>query len=145
MTLRFAPGRTVLLGTLLVLALVVLQPVALGFFPVGTPGTDSNSTDSNSTDSNSTDSDSTEAGEDFAGIGMGTGDLTAGALSALVRDLNGDGGTPPHARSVSPVVLVLLADLDDDTPRQRRMRAAIPDAPATTLAGSSAHGYQLLL
>lgn len=77
MTWHFAPGRTIVLGTVLILALVALQPLALGLFPVGAPDSD-------------------------PGIGTGTGDLTAGALSALVRDLNADGAVPSHARSVSP-------------------------------------------
>lgn len=121
MKLRFAPGRTVLLGTILVLALIALQPVALGFFPTAGSGGDS------------------------AGIGTGTGDLTAGALSALVRDMNSEGSVPSHARSVTPVVLVLLADLGHDAARRTATRAVPLLAPATTLAGSSAHGYQLLL
>ena len=125
MTLRYAPGRTVLLGTTLVLLLVALQPLALGLFPV----------------CGSTDGESSES----AGIGTGTGDLTAGALSALVRDMNTDGGVPTHARSVSPVVLVPLAELETQSLRHLDARRILPVAPATTLAGSSAHGYQLLL
>ncbi|MDJ0522354.1 MAG: hypothetical protein QNJ90_09830 [Planctomycetota bacterium] len=118
MTLRLAPGRTVLLGTALVLALVALQPLALGFFPVG--------------------------GGDVA-VSAGSGDLAAGALSAIVRDLNAEGPSAAHARSVSPVVLLPLRDRDGDAPRFARARNASIPAPASTLAGSSEHGYQLLL
>ena len=118
MSLRFAPGRTIVLGTVLVLALVALQPLALGFFPVGDAAAQ-------------------------AGIGTGTGDLAAGALSAVVRDLNTDSAA--QTRSVAPVVLLRLPDAGNDAPRFARERAAAADAPASTLAGTSAHGYQLLL
>jgi hypothetical protein len=123
-SLRFAPGRTVIFGTILVLTLVALQPLALGFFPVG--GADG------------------EAAVDAA-LGTGAGDLAAGALSAVVRDLNADGTLPGHTRSVASVVLLQLPDQGTDAPRFARERAAAADAPATTLAGTTAHGYQLLL
>ncbi len=59
--------------------------------------------------------------------------------------MNGEGSVPAHARSVSPVVLVLLSELDDDARRHLDARRIVPAVPATTLAGASAHGYQLLL
>ena len=123
MSLRFAPGRTVVFGTVLVLTLVALQPLALGFFPVGAAG---------------------DAAADPA-LCTGAGDLAAGALSAVVRDLNADGTLPGHNRSVASVVLLQLPDRGADAPRFARERAAAADAPATTRAGTSAHGFQLLL
>ena len=90
MALHFAPGRTVLLGTALVLALVALQPLALGFFPVGSAGAD-------------------------AGIGTGTGDLAAGALSAVVRDLNTEGA--PRAQALASDALRKRCSASPTTPR----------------------------
>ena len=120
MTWQFAPGRTILFGTVLVLALVAVQPIALGFFPVGAPGSD-------------------------AGIGTGTGDLTAGALGALVRDINAEGSVPPHSVTVASVVLLPLGTLDAVMARRMRSGAVDHEDPATTLAGTTGHGYPLLL
>ncbi len=134
MRLALPPHRVRLLGTALVLALVVLQPIALGFFPVAQLGT----THRAHRGANDT--------HDIAQTAViGTGDMTAGALSALVRDLNTEGATPPHARSVSPVVLVLLADVDPDATQRRRGATALPDFPPSPRAGASGHGYPLLL
>jgi len=115
-----ARGRTILLGTTLVLALVALQPVALGFFPVGTAGSD-------------------------AGIGTGTGDLAAGALSALVRDLNSEASAPPQSMATASVVFVPLGTYDDLAACRMRAGAVEHADAGTTLTGTAGHGYPLLL
>ena len=81
-----AQDRIVLLGTILVLALVALLPLALALVPA----------------------DDGAAGDaDAAGIGSGAGELSAAALSALHRDLNNkrSGGTdlPAPAKRALPL------------------------------------------
>ncbi len=128
-----------LLGAALVVALVAIQPIALGFFPaLGTTSRDSNGPANE------------EARAEAAGLGAGAGDMTAGALSSMLRDLNsksttGQGPVAAHTRSVSPVVLVQLPELDVRAALRAQASHARARAPATTRAGTSAHGYQLLL
>jgi len=133
----------ILMGTALVLALVVLQPIALGFFPVA--HLEDADCARGAADPQASESHATEGSDAARASMIGTGDMTAGALSALIRDLNTDAAAAPQARSVSPVVLVLLANMDPDAARRRRAFAAFPAAPATTRGGSSALGYPLLL
>lgn len=127
-------SRTILVGAALVVGLVALQPIALGLFPViGGLATDE-----------------AEQAVTADGLGAGAGDMTAGALSSMLRDLNSKSttrGAPiaAQARSVSPVVLVQLPDIDVHARLGAHVRATCVHAPATTRAGASEHGYQLLL
>jgi hypothetical protein len=70
----------VVIGTLLVLALVAVLPLALAFASGGFVA--------EKTTAEETGTDADDAGADDAGIGSGLGELSAAALSALHRDLN---------------------------------------------------------
>lgn len=78
-----ARTRTVCIGSALVLALIAALPVALAFVPAETFTSD-------------------------AGAGMGTGDLSAAALSSLDRDLQTSRALPPHTPAPRSTFVTLV-------------------------------------
>ncbi len=117
-----------LCGTLLVAALVVAVPLAMALCPADALG-----------------------GSGASGVGAGTGDVIAAALSGFDRDLHGAGMLPAPERNHDPVFPAAAAFPASDA-RAHAFDATAPprlgaraSTPGDARSGPTDLGHQLLL